>query len=102
MPQAARKGDPTDHGGILISGSPDTTIGGSPAARKSADNHACPNHGRGPIVTGSGTVLIDGNPAARVGDKCACAAAIANGCATVLIGDAPPGYVPGPPQRRQV
>jgi uncharacterized Zn-binding protein involved in type VI secretion len=101
MPQAARQGDPTDHGGVIVSGSPDTTIGGIPAARQATDSHGCPNHGTVPIVTGSPTVLIDGTQAARVGDKLACGSAIASGCATVLFGDAPPAYVPGPPPRKQ-
>ncbi|MDC3956484.1 PAAR domain-containing protein [Polyangium jinanense] len=71
MPQAARKGDLTVHGGVLAEGSPDVTIGGMPAARLT-DKHVCPLHGPGPVTQTSFTVFINKVGAARVGDACTC------------------------------
>ena len=58
MPQAARKGDLTVHGGVIAEGSPDVTIGGLPAARL-IDKHICPLHGPGPVTKTSETVFIN-------------------------------------------
>ncbi|HRN25161.1 MAG: PAAR domain-containing protein [Ignavibacteriaceae bacterium] len=95
---AARQGDPTAHGGVIMSGFPTVLIGGMPAARLT-DMHTCPfvtpgtppiPHVGGPI-TGPGvpTVLIGGMPAACVGDMAVCVgppSTIIMGCPTVLIG----------------
>ncbi|WP_211365295.1 PAAR domain-containing protein [Polyangium fumosum] len=71
MPQAARKGDLTVHGGVIAEGSPDVTIGGMAAARL-LDKHVCPLHGPGPVTQTSLTVYINKVGAARVGDACTC------------------------------
>src|SRR5262245_31629581 len=74
MTFAARMSDQCAHGGKVASGSPDTTIGGLPAARF-GDGHVCPipGHVAGTIVKTSKTVFINGKGAARAGDKVACA-----------------------------
>lgn len=86
---AARIGDKTAHGGVIVEGSPTVTIGGRPAARI-GDNHTCPkdHHGGGPISTGSTTVLINNKPAARITDEAVCRGTdkIVEGDPTVLIG----------------
>jgi len=91
---AARIGDMTAHGGVIILGLPTVLIGGLPAARLS-DMHTCPMvtgvvpHVGGPIALGSATVLIGGLPAARMGDMATCVGppdTIVAGCMTVLIG----------------
>jgi uncharacterized Zn-binding protein involved in type VI secretion len=91
---AARMGDTTAHGGVLVVGCPTVLIGGKPAARAS-DMHTCPlvtvlvPHVGGPVALGSATVLIGGLPAARVGDLVTCVGppdTILLGCLTVLIG----------------
>ena len=93
---AARMGDMTAHGGVIILGCPTVLIGGMPAARVS-DMHICPMvtgivpHVGGPILPpGSPTVLIGGMPAARVGDMATCVgppdSILPPGCPTVLIG----------------
>ncbi len=94
---AARMGDPTAHGGVIVAGYPQVLIGGQPAARL-GDMHTCPMvtpgtppvpHVGGPITLGSATVLIGNQPAARVGDMATCTGppdTIASGCPTVLIG----------------
>ena len=91
---AARMGDPTTHGGVIVMGFPTVLIGGQPAARM-GDMHTCPmftgpvHHVGGPIVLGSFTVLIGGQPAARMGDMATCVGppdSIAMGFPTVLIG----------------
>ena len=99
---AARMGDPTAHGGVIVIGFPTVLIGGMPAARI-GDMHVCPMlnpglppppHVGGPIALGSPTVLIGGAPAARMGDMAICAGppdTIAMGCPTVLIGEAGSG-----------
>jgi uncharacterized Zn-binding protein involved in type VI secretion len=94
---AARMGDPTAHGGVLVAGCPTVLIGGQPAARM-GDMHTCPlatpgtppiPHVGGPVALGSATVLIGGQPAARMGDLAPCTGppdTVASGCPTVLIG----------------
>ena len=93
---AARVGDMTVHGGVIIPpGCPTVLIGGMPAARV-GDMHTCPMvtglvpHVGGPILPPGGvTVLIGGLPAARQGDMATCTGppdSIALGCMTVLIG----------------
>lgn len=71
MPPAARKTDLTTHGGAIVEGSPDVSIGYLPAARL-LDKHVCPLHGPGPITLTSFTVFINGMGAARAGDACTC------------------------------
>jgi len=93
---AARLGDITAHGGVIVMGSEDVIIGGLPAARL-GDMHTCPMvepgpvpHVGGPILPpASTTVLINFRPAARVADKCTCFGppnTIVIGEFTVLIG----------------
>ncbi len=94
---AARIGDPTAHGGVIVGpGAPTVLIGGQPAAVV-GDMQTCPMvdvvvpHVGGPIMPpGSMTVLIGGRPAARMGDMTQCASGppgtIVMGCPTVLIG----------------
>lgn len=96
---AARVGDPTSHGGLILGpGVPTVLVGGLPAAVV-GDQTTCPAfepvlptplpHVGGPIVTGSTTVLIGGRRAARVGDvnaENASSAAIVAGASTVVIG----------------
>ncbi|MBU0994965.1 MAG: PAAR domain-containing protein [Proteobacteria bacterium] len=95
---AARIGDMTAHGGIIVLGCPTVIIGGMPAARL-GDLHVCPQvtpgvppipHIGGPISLGSTGVMIGGQPAARMGDMAVCIGppdSIASGCPTVLIGE---------------
>ncbi len=98
MPQpAARVGDMTAHGGVIVGpGAPTVLICGLPAALV-GDMQTCPMvtglvpHVGGVILPpGSPTVLINGRPAARVGDMTQCAGPpgviIPPGCPTVLIG----------------
>ena len=95
---AARMGDSTAHGGVIVTGFPTVLIGGMPAARLT-DMHTCPMatpatppipHVGGPISgPGVPTVLIGGMPAACVGDMAVCVgppSTIIMGCMTVLIG----------------
>lgn len=92
---AARMGDQTAHGGVIVGGFPTVLIGGKPAARVS-DMHTCPMsdgpkpHVGGPILpSGAVLVMIGGLPAATVGNMCTCVGppdSIIVGCPTVLIG----------------
>lgn len=95
---AARAGDSTSHGGVIMSGAPTVLIGGKPAARV-GDQVLCPlvdisnnaplPHIGGPISSGVPTVLIGGLPAATVGDvvvESNAQSSIAQGAATVIIG----------------
>jgi uncharacterized Zn-binding protein involved in type VI secretion len=95
---AARLGDPTAHGGLIIVGCSTVFIEGRPAARV-GDMHVCPNvtpglppipHVGGPIIMGSPTVIIGGMPAARMTDMAICTGppdVIRLGCPNVLIGE---------------
>ena len=91
---AARVGDTTSHGGVVVTGSTNVLIGGRPAARVGG-TATCPlvtngvPHAGGPIVTGAGNVLVNGVPAARLGDTVAeigATSVIATGSPTVVIG----------------
>lgn len=92
---AARLGDSTAHGGVIVSGFPTVLIAGQPAARV-GDMHTCPlvngvvPHVGGPIIgPGAPTVLIGGMPAARTTDMATCVGppdTILAGAPTVLIG----------------
>jgi uncharacterized Zn-binding protein involved in type VI secretion len=90
MPAAARVGDPTVHGGVVVGpGVATVLIGGMPAAVM-GDMHACPipppSHiPSSPFVAGSATVMIQGRPALRASDSCACGASVAVGLPTVVI-----------------
>lgn len=70
-------GDKTDHGGVVIAGSPVTDAAGKAIARV-GDQVTCPRrgHGTNQIATGDPTCLIDGQAAARDGDKTACGATL--------------------------
>lgn len=92
MPNAARVGDTTTHGGTIAGpGVATVLIGGMPAA-VATDNHVCvipanTGHLTASIFPmGSATVLIGGMPALRISDTCLCGAASAVGEATVQIG----------------
>ena len=91
MAAAARVGDPTNHGGVIIGpGAPTVMIGGMPAAVM-GDTHVCPIVAPGhtpssPFILGSTTVMIGGKPALRITDPCVCGAMPIVGCPTVVIG----------------
>ena len=70
-------GDKTDHGGVVVEGSPYSVVDGKAIARV-GDKVTCPKRGHGPttIVSGDPTAIIDGRPAARHGDRCACGAVL--------------------------
>lgn len=94
MMPAARLGDQTTHGGVIVAGDATVLIGNKPAARVT-DMHTCPMitgvvpHVGGPVALGSTAVFFSMLPAARVGDQATCTGppdAIAMGETTVLIG----------------
>lgn len=71
-------GDKTSHGGVVVQGSPQSTVDGIPIARV-GDKVTCPKRGHGGttvIVSGDPTCIIDGQPAARHGDTTACGATL--------------------------
>jgi len=77
-------GDRLDHGGSVVSGSPQTDVDGKPVARI-GDRVVCSRHGPTTIVSGDTTVVIDGSPVARHGDKTACGG-------TLLAGQSSAGF----------
>lgn len=89
MPQAARVGDTSSHGGTVAGpGVATVLVGGQPAA-VAGDTHVCPvpqPHPPSPFAAGSGTVTIGGRPALRVGDTAGCGAEVVSGAPTVVIG----------------
>jgi len=71
-------GDKTDHGGVVITGTPSSDVGGKSIARV-GDKVTCPQRGHGhttTIVSGDPNCLMDGQPVARHGDKTACGAVL--------------------------
>ncbi|WP_047395351.1 PAAR domain-containing protein [Chitinibacter sp. ZOR0017] len=77
MKKAIRLGDPTSHGGTVISAQPKTVLFGKPIAVL-GDKVACPipGHGVCPIVEGDPSWLVGGKPVALEGHKTACGAAL--------------------------
>lgn len=61
---AARQGDTTSDGSVIVEGSPNVFINGKPAAVMSGKT-GC----GGIVVGGAGGVYINGKPAARTGDQ---------------------------------
>jgi uncharacterized Zn-binding protein involved in type VI secretion len=61
---AARQGDTTSDGSVIVEGSPNVFINGKPAAVLSGKT-GC----GGVVVGGAGGVYINGKPAARTGDQ---------------------------------
>lgn len=71
-------GDRTSHGGVVVQGSPTSTVDGKAIARV-GDQVTCPQKGHGGttvIALGDPTCIVDGQPAARHGDKTACGATL--------------------------
>ena len=92
MPQAARVGDISSHGGTVTGpGAKKVFIENMPAAVMT-DMHSCAlppdKHSptTSPFTLGSQTVFIEGVPALRVGDSCGCGAAVVKGANKVNIG----------------
>jgi len=88
---AARIGDRTAHGCVIVKGEMTVLIGGKPAARVGDIVSPRTPHRAKPIVPPCApTVLIGGMPAARLGDQVICALqgtdTIVSGCMEVLIG----------------
>jgi uncharacterized Zn-binding protein involved in type VI secretion len=82
-----RLGDPTSHGGKVISASVTHTIGGLGIARV-GDSVACPiaGHGVNPIVEGAPTFLIDGRMVALQGHRSACGCMLISSLVTATHG----------------
>jgi len=70
-----RLGDPTSHGGKVVSASPKSTVMGLAVARQ-GDACTCPKRGHHncAIAEGDPDVLIDGVPVAFEGHKTTCGA----------------------------
>lgn len=66
-----RLGDPTSHGGSVITASMTHTIGGIGIARM-GDQLVCPMHGVNMIVEGTANYLIGGRMVALHGHRGAC------------------------------
>jgi len=78
MRKQIRITDKTSHGGIIISGSSNTTVNGLLLARIT-DYHACPIHGVNCIISGSNNTTTNSLNNARLYDTCACSAIIITG-----------------------
>lgn len=77
MKRVIRIGDPSSHGGVVISAQPKTVLFGKPVAVV-GDKVSCPIKGHGvcPIVEGDPTWLVGGKAVALEGHKTACGAAL--------------------------
>jgi len=74
-------GDPTSHGGVVISGSPSSTAGDAlkPIARL-GDLVDCPRHGVNKIIEGEAGYTINGIPTALEGHHTECGSALIATC----------------------
>ncbi len=78
----ARIGDPSDHGGYIMSVSTTRTYCDGKLIARVGDMHSCPipGHGVTPIVSAPGSILsVEGAVAAVVGSKAGCGATISAG-----------------------
>jgi uncharacterized Zn-binding protein involved in type VI secretion len=74
-----RTGDPSDHGGYMVSSSSWINCGGKLLCLHQ-DLHFCPQEGHGTTpVSSTSRVLARGRPVLRVGDKALCGATIIAG-----------------------
>ena len=79
MPQVARVGDTSSHGGEIQSGSPNVNANGQAVARI-GDTLGCPTHGPNPIVSSPASgKFANGSPIATVGATTVCGAVIVSG-----------------------
>jgi uncharacterized Zn-binding protein involved in type VI secretion len=77
--------------GVVTEGSPDTMIGGKPAARV-GDGAAS----GAPVVEGSPNVFINGRPAAIAGGKNGCGGVVVGGSSNVFINGKPAAQAGNP------
>lgn len=85
MPFQARLGDVSSHGGMIITASVRTIVGGQPAARINDLHFALlPLPLVTPLITGTPKTLLEGMPSVRVGDVTASGAMIITGSPTTL------------------
>jgi uncharacterized Zn-binding protein involved in type VI secretion len=77
--------------GVITQGSPDTLVGGKPAARvgDGAANGA-------PVVEGSRDVFINGRPAAIAGGRDGCGGVVVGGASNVFINGRPAAQAGSP------
>ncbi len=82
-----RLGDPTSHGGSVISASSTHLVGGLGIARI-GDKVACPRpgHGVNVIIEGAPTYLIGGRMVALQGHHCACGCTLISTLVTTTHG----------------
>jgi len=80
-----RLGDPTTHGGKVVSASAVTTIFGKPVARM-GDKATCPipGHGTVTIVEGDPDWTDDGKPISLEGHKCSCGCSLISTLSNVV------------------
>lgn len=82
----ARLGDPSSHGGQIVSAA-ETVFANGIAVARDGDLHACPIPGHGvTMLTGSGQATIEGGSVVRVGDTAACGAVIIAGSPDTFAG----------------
>lgn len=84
----SRVGDITDHGGIIVTGSGDSSCDGLPVARV-GDIGYCPLPDHPSIfiiLDGCGPGTTDGRPTARVGSACSCGATVVTGSGGGTVG----------------
>jgi uncharacterized Zn-binding protein involved in type VI secretion len=84
MPAVARLGDPSNHGGTIITATGKYTANGL-ATAVNGDLHSCPipGHGITPL-TSTSNVTSGGQPVIRVGDLAGCGAAINGGSPNIF------------------
>lgn len=81
----ARLTDLGDHGGMIISASPDVTANSLGVARI-GDTFDCAIHGPNPLVTGAAGTTANSSPVVRLGDFASCGAAIVTASPDVEAG----------------
>ncbi len=83
MPKDSRISDRGTHGGVIVTGSPNTIDENKPSARI-GDVYICPIHGLQVIVTGSPKTIVNNRRNARISSVTSCGSVICTGAAKCI------------------
>jgi len=83
MPRDARIGDKGSHGGVLVTGSPDT-IDENRRSSRVMDIYLCAIHGPQVVVSGSPKTIVNNRRNCRITSVCSCGAIIVSGAAKCI------------------
>lgn len=87
MGNTIRLGDPSDHGGVMITAGSTVLVNGILMC-VDQDMHSCPikDHGVTPVTATSSVKSNDGKRVVKIGDTAGCGAVLISGSPTLTVG----------------